>query len=235
MLLDKNISVRELIMDDSQEIQAHIAEYTKLRDELLQVLNHQHQTIAWVLGSVSIAVPLLLGQTTNIAPIFIVVILYFLTIIYSIIAINFINNLFNIGAISRYLNDYIGPVANLLLRTKPNQKVLNWEMFIKQERSRVIPALLSSAGGMANSILMFMPGSISLATSQIVLSLPNSALPMSGLLIGLLNLLSVVAWASYVISIMLLLFATFYRLFAARWFYLPKKKKKFSKRFVKKQ
>ena len=74
---------------DALKIQVYQMEYEKLREEMMHYINPTHQIPTYTIGTASILIPILLSQTIITDPYFISVILYGLTIFFSIMLLNF--------------------------------------------------------------------------------------------------------------------------------------------------
>jgi hypothetical protein len=186
------------------KIQVLIAEFEKLRDEMLQNITTTQQTIVVILGSVSVAIPLLLGQISNLSSVVITDLLYTLSIIYSVISLHFISTSHNIGMIGKYIHEVTEPQINNLLKSSKGKEVLQWESFLKRERTHLINLFMSNTGTVGTVFLLLAPSLLSIAVGNYVITLPvqtsqqNPILPIvSSLSLPLL----IVAWIFFSFSV----------------------------------
>lgn len=206
---------------DEAQIQVHLTEYEKLRDEYVHVNSNMHQAVALALGSASIAIPLLLGQTANLSMSTIAGLLYFLTIVYAVITVSFASSAYSVGAISRYIHGYLEPEINRTIKSDKKHKVLCWETFARGERGTLIGKLVANAGSAAFTLMLLLPGAISLIAAHCVLSSPVPPAQQAAafyLPSFLLVPLSIIAWVSYISAIASVLLATIYNLSRAKLF-----------------
>lgn len=200
------------------EIQVYLTEFERLREEMIQSYTNQHQSVVLVMGSASVALPLLLGQTTNVTIVLIAALLYILTIAYAAIGLNYASEAYAIGEKSRYIHDYIEPEVNRILKTTAEHKVLTWESFVRRERANVFSMFLAYVGQMGSLLLLLLPGGASLLTAE-YLSSGMQATPsgtISQIVVFLLPWLSRLAWVSYALAIISIILSILW--FKLRWF-----------------
>jgi hypothetical protein len=202
---------------DEAQLQIHLAQYEKLVDVQVQLINGQQQSIVLALGSASIAIPLLLGQTTNIPLGVITALLYILGIIYSVLGLDFASTSYSIGEIGKYIHEYVEPELNQIIKTVPGHRVLYWETFIRQERARGLPLFLANIGSVGSLLLLLLPGAAALVAAQSLLAEMQTSQPSTSLnfVLSLLPLLAIAAWCIYLLTIgTLVLSATWFK---SRW------------------
>ncbi len=199
---------------DEVQLQVHLTEYERLGDVQVQLINGQQQSIVLALGSASIAIPLLLGQTANIPLGVIVALLYILGIVYSVLGLDFASTSYSIGEIGKYIHEYIEPELNQMVKTTPGHRVLSWESFIRHERARGLPMFLANIGSIGSLLLLLLPGAAALVAAQSLLAEIQTAQQntLLNLVSSLLPLLSLFAWCIYLLTIAaLILSATWFK------------------------
>jgi hypothetical protein len=169
-------------------------------------VNDKIQCLILSLGSASIAIPFLLGQTTSLPQNLIATGLYFLAFVYSVIGMKYATASYYVNSESNYIHQYLGPKVNAQLNTASGYCVFQAESFNRGQRHGIIPLYLSSIGSIAVSILIVLPSFSALLATQYVFLLPTvqSPQPSPGLqfLSSALIPLAIVAWASFGFSIL---------------------------------
>ncbi len=204
-------------MDTSQEgtpsdeqnnlqVQVHLKEYEQLRAEIIQYLSSQDQRIVLALGSASVAIPLLVGQTGNLPTTIVASLLYALSIVYAVIGMNYAGGLYTIATISRYIHEHIEQELNRVVNPSSVHTLLQWESFLRQERKNVLTVILSGIGTIGSTLLLLLPGTFALLAAQYVLLVPptqmfqeNAALKFIS---SLLTPLSLLAWCFYILALL---------------------------------
>jgi len=203
------------------QIQVHISEFEKLREEILHHMNTEQQSFLITLGSASVAIPILLSQTSNTPSSIIAILLYLLSIVYSIIGMNFASAAFTFGAIGKYVNTYLEPEINNLLETDAQHKVLYWETFLRLERGKFIAFFLSVMGPFGSTILILFPSFSALLAAKFVLLMsiiqPVQENATIQFISSWLFSLSIVAWIVFVLSTLAVIFSTLYHSLIAKW------------------
>jgi len=186
--------------DNQVVVEIILKEYESQRSELFIHLHQHQQTLSIVLGSVSIAVPLLLGQINNIPPYLLVIFLYLLSIIYSIISAYTSQLQYNIDVMGYYIHNTLEPQLNKIVsKIDKNQKVLQWETFIRRLRNKPLVLISGILGTTGMVLLMALPAGASLFAARYVFSVA----PSSNLLIAenAILILEKFAWGAYIVSL----------------------------------
>ncbi len=203
--------------EEQATIEAHIAEYEKLREFLSQSITNEYQVVALAVASASIAVPVLAGLT-NISETVLATLLYLLAIVYAVYAMILANNLFMAGLVSKYIHDHIEPEINRLLKIAecPERRVFYWESFIRKERANPIAAILGSVGPIGGVTIILAPSLMALVVAQLVL--PTSIQQDS----AWLPMLSVISWICFGLGAGSLILAAIYNTNKVKWASRPK-------------
>lgn len=181
------------------ELQAHLAEYAKISDELIQRIGGLNQSVVYVLGSASIFIPYLISQTSVLPSEIIVTGLYVLAIVYAILGLDYAGTLYYINAAQAYIYKHLGPKINRLLGTKSTNSVFQGEIFFRQLRRGVIALYLSSMGPAAVTTLILLPSFTALLATRYV---SLTAIPQTHqILATFLRPLSIIAWGIFGVSI----------------------------------
>lgn len=186
--------------NNSVIVEIILKEYESQRSELFIHLHQHQQTLSIVLGSVSIAVPLLLGQLNNIPPYLLVIFLYLLSIIYSIISAYTSQLQFNIDVMGYYIHNKIEPQLNKIVsKIDKTQKVLQWETFIRRLRNKPLVLISGLLGTTGMVLLMALPAGASLFAARYVFSITpsNNFLNSENAIL----LLGKFAWGAYIVSL----------------------------------
>jgi hypothetical protein len=201
-MTDSQQSISTNIQD---ELQIHLTEYEKLREEMMHNLNSQDQKILLALGSASIAVPLLVGQTGNVPANIVASLLYTLAIIYAVLGMNYVGNFYSMIMIGKYIHEYIEPAVNQIVKSSSGHKLLYWESFLRRERRNVFAVILAGAGVAGSALLLLLPGAIALLAAQCVLLVPTiQTIQQSAtlqLVSFLLTPLAIIAWFIYLLAV----------------------------------
>lgn len=194
------------------QIQAHLTEFEKLRDEISQFENIEQQTMVLALGSASVVIPVLIGQVKNMSEDVFASLIYALTIIYSVLAIKYAHASFDMGMVGKYINEYLTPELNRLLETESAHKVFLWESFIRGERKNLLVAYLESAAASATLLLMLFPGAVSLLIIGFISRMPNSQFLQQSTMANpfWVRSVAVIAWITFIASVISVIFATIY-------------------------
>ena len=200
------------------EIEAHLIEFQKLREEILYHLNNQRQSFLLTLGSASVVLPFLVGQIASTEPTTIRAVLYILTIVYSVFAINFAQSAFGYSVLGAYLHSELTPKINKAIYGAKANKVLQWETFLRDERSNIFVTIISSADSVSSAILILLPAaafsyfsSFYTSFSRISQTMPST--PVAEFLAKTLPLLSVLSSVFFITSIFMQIAVTIYVLF----------------------
>lgn len=188
--------------DNQVVIQIILKEYDSQRSELFLHLQQHHQTLSIVLGSVSIAIPLLLGQINNIPPYLLEIFLYLLAIIYSVISAHTAQLQFNIDVMGYFIHNKLEPQLNeIVSKIDKNQKVLQWETFIRQLRTKPLVLISGGIGTAGMVLLMALPAGASLFAAKYVSSI--SSMPLNNPIIveKTISFLSNFSLGAYIISL----------------------------------
>jgi hypothetical protein len=193
------------------KIQIFLAEYEKLRDELMYFQNNQQQNILLALGSASVAIPILLGQSANIPTNIIAMLLYLLTIVYAIIGMNFAYSAYSVNLIGKYIHEYLEPAMNQATQSTSKYKVLHWESYVRRERGGFPDVFLSNIGPIGSMVLLQLPGAIALLASHyVVLIPPTPQNPTLQYVSFWLPAMSIISWIAYSLSIASVIFLAVY-------------------------
>lgn len=202
-------------------VEVHLTEYQKLRDELVEALKSQQQTVVIALGSASIAIPILVGQSGSTPAHILAALLFGLGAIYAILAMNFSSAGYTIGVIGRYINTHLEVQLNDLLGAQSVERVLSWESFLRNERSGKSPFILSSIGTISSLFLILLPSFLALVSAtNILMSLlaqPAGQAVSSNSEFFWLDLLSVFSWTSFLLGVLSALLLTVYNVIRSRW------------------
>jgi|GEM_PF-4940467 hypothetical protein len=185
------------------QLQVYLTEYQKLRDEIMYFQGNLYQNVILSLGSASVAIPLLVGQLSNVPSVVIASLLFALAIVYSTLGIQFSYASYAIGAIGQYIHQYLHPAINKLNPTS-KYKGLFWETFVREARSGFPDSLLAGLGT-AGVILMILPSAISLFTASYVLSISSNQASQSNfvrLVSSGLPWLSAISWIAFIVFIL---------------------------------
>ena len=180
-----------------------LKEYQSTRDEILHQLTHLRQILVLILGSVSIVVPLVFDKFSNLQPTILIVLLYLLSIIYSVVSMNAVTMQFEINVSGYYIKSYIEPRINeLLSNDKKEYKAIYWDDFMSGLSSKPSIFVLRTMGTVGTVLLMILPAGISLYFAETIL-IPNlsTADSLISLLNNVLTYLQWFSWIIYVISV----------------------------------
>jgi len=193
-------------------IQVYMQEYDKLREELIHYINVKNQIPVWVFGVASIAIPLLLTQTSNISPSIIASLLYATTIIFAGMTLIYVSTNFNVHQIAAYIRDFIEPQINQLVSTS-DFRGFQWETFVKQRRASFLNLFLEIVGEIGTILLLLLPGLASLMIAEYIKLLPQNSVSTQIVFQGgsnWLHFLTMIAWFLYLLSIISLITITIY-------------------------
>lgn len=195
------------------KIEAYLAEYQKLRDEMLFFQGSLQQNVLLALGSASVAIPILLGQTTNIPTNIIAILLYALAIVYAVLGINYAHASYTIGVIGKYIHEYLEPAINQAILSS-EYPALNWETYIRNERGRFPDLILSGIGPIGSMILLLLPGGVALFSSQYVLLVPSIQSSQQSPALQYISFwllpLSIITWVMFAVTILSFIFIAIY-------------------------
>lgn len=190
---------------DELKIQIHLTEYQKLREELMYFQNSLQHNVLLALGSASVAIPIILGQTANIPTTIIAILLYALAIVYAVIGMNYAYASYAIGLIGKYIHEHLEPAINREIKTPSKYKVLYWETFVRKERGGFPDILLAGMETIGSMALLLLPGAIALFTSQYVLLVPAIQPTQQNTTIQYISFwllpISIIAWIAYLLMI----------------------------------
>ena len=181
-----------------KRIDALLKEYESHRSELFIHIQLHQQTLALFLGSVSIVIPILIGQLNAIPSTLLSGLLFLLAIIYSVISMHLATLQYNIDVMGYFIHSYIEPYLNELLPSaNENQKVLYWETFIRNLRKKFFPLIAGTVGTTSTVILIQMPAGVALFAAIYFLLLPST---QTGI-VGATVLLGIIAVVFYGVSL----------------------------------
>jgi len=124
---------------DEMRVQAILAEYDKLRDEMMHYINLSTQIPLYALGSISIIIPLLLSQTPGtLFPQTVAALLYAVVIVFSAMGLVYASSAYNMYQISAYISRFIEPELSRITNETSARGVLRWESYVKERRRRVL-------------------------------------------------------------------------------------------------
>ena len=186
------------------EIQVHLTEYQKIRDEVIHWIGSASQSLLISLSSFSVVLPLLFSQANNIPTLILNSFMYILAIVYAVIGMHYATSQYYVNTESNYIHQYLAPNINLKLNTTGNNRVLQAENYQRNARRNVIALYLSSIGSVATSLIILMPSLISLLIAHYLFSLPSTqALQQTSatqFLSPIVSDLSIVAWTFFILS-----------------------------------
>jgi hypothetical protein len=202
-------------IDSQRRIDVLLAEYNSQRAELFNHLTHFRQVQILVLGSLSIALPLLIVQIINLSPQILVSLLWFLVMIYSVTSMNMTGLQFSIDVMGFYIHTHIEPELNFLLPAKKDERrLLGWETALRNFRSKPVILLVNVIGTIGTLLLLILPAGTFLIVAEYVVALPSFSLnALSGVIPSSLNILRWFAWGVYVISLIGWISTVFIQLF----------------------
>lgn len=202
------------------EIQIHLTEFQKVRDELLQTLNSQQQLLVLILGSASIVFPLIGGQISNLSSHLIASILYTLVVIYSVIGLHYSYNLYFIGLLTKYIRDHLEPEVNRIMFTPSDKRtLLQWEPFSSKQRGTFPDILLSGLASIGTAVLLVLPSGFSLYLAQYILPTAvaqSQQSPFQQFVSVALPVLSSIAWALFITTIISIVLVAIYHAMKSR-------------------
>ena len=203
------------------EVDVHLAEFEKLREEVMYHIKNQHQTMLISLGSVSVILPILMNQTSTLPLNVLAVVFYLLSITYSILAMNFAKSRYAISVISVYTYFHLMPRINQAIFNKQENYVLQWEAFIRKERMNFLAAVMAVIGPLGSLIIILLPGSLSIISAQYVLLIPATQIPQPTLALQFISAwllpLSILSWAFFVTAIAVQVLGVAYTTFRNQW------------------
>ena len=186
------------------EIQVHLTEYQKIRDEIVHQIGNASQSLLLSLSSSSIVLPILFSQINNMPPIILGSFLYVLTIVYAVIGMHYATAQYFVNVESNYIHQSLAPKINLRLHTTSKNRVLQAENFQRSVRRNVVALYLSSAGAIATGIIILLPSLLSLLFAQYALLLPAAQTLQPTLAFQFLSSfilpLSIAAWIFFIFS-----------------------------------
>ncbi len=193
------------IEQNNHQVQVHLKEYEKLREEITLYLSSQEQRIVLALGSASVAIPLLVAQTQNVPTAILASLLYALTIVYAVIGMNYASGFYTIATISKYIHEHIETELNRIVQPPVDHQLLHWESFLRQERRNILSVVLAIIGAVGSTLLLLLPATFALLAAQYILLLPEMQTVQQGVPLqfvsSLLTWLSVLAWFAYLLDV----------------------------------
>lgn len=180
------------------ELNAHLAEYAKVSDELIQRIGSLNQSVVYVLGSASIFIPYLISQTNRLPSEILVAGLYILAIVYAILGLDYAGTLYYINAAQAYIYQQLGPRINETLKTTSVNAVFQGEIYSRKLRRGIVALYLSTIGPAAITTLILLPSIIALLATQYI-SLKTGP-ETNQILTSFLKPLSIIAWTIFGIS-----------------------------------
>jgi hypothetical protein len=157
--------------DLDTEIQVHLSEYEKIRDEVVYQMGSASQSLLLSLSSASIILPLLFTQIDNISSIVLGAFLYVLAIVYAVIGMHYATANYYVNVNSNYIQQSLAPKVNLRLHTTTKNQVLQGENFQRNTRRSFAALYLSTAGAVATSLIILLPSLLSLIFAHYVVLL----------------------------------------------------------------
>ncbi len=152
-------------------IDVMLKEYESQRAEMFLHIEQQKQIIALILVSVSIAIPVLLGQVNNIDSGLLVGFLYFIALIYTVISMYAASLQLDIDVMGYYIYTYIEPELNqLLTNNEESKRIFQWETFIRKFRTKPHILFGFCIGTIGTTILIMLPGFTSLLIADFLSS-----------------------------------------------------------------
>ena len=203
------------------QLQVLISEYEKLRDEILHAISAINQLLLVALTSASFALPVLVGQSGAIPAPILAALLFTLSIIYSVLIMNFVNTADTVVMLGKYIHEYLAPKVNQLLQTSDAEPVLFWESYSRKERSNFISLFLSGIGPLGSLLLICIPALASLFFAQYILLTSAAAVPPQDLSLQFISSwltpLSIIAWGFFIVSILASILLYTYNSIKAKW------------------
>jgi hypothetical protein len=185
-----------------QQIQAHLAEYQALNSNSLALFKQSEQMIVLGIAAASIILTFLGSQLTVVSatPLLLTSLLYGIAILYSILGLTFISNIYNEYVIGLYTYEVIAPRINALVSAVPGTELIQFGIFHNKEVQSLLGFFLANVAAGTGVLLFSAPPVLALFFVSFGMPSITTQVAQSGIssLAALLpTLLSIVAWVLF--------------------------------------
>jgi hypothetical protein len=202
----KAISSRPIPSDDvGLQAQMHLAEYEAIQRSLSESRRIQNQILVIGLGAISIAIPILLGQATQLPPTILAALLYAVAIVFAALTMNYVIVFFDYAQASAYLRRHLAPELNRIAAGPPERRVMDFERQVGLVRRKPLGLFLANVGPIATEIVLLLPAFLSMVAARYILLLQpisSAQTAAEGFVGDWLRPLAAIAWVSLILTIL---------------------------------